>query len=209
MPRSKQHSQEGDSSRQGEARPSEASPEFIAYQHQLRTDALPYMTMLLQDGQEETVETSTEYIKAYLKEMAPRSPMERMLAMQMLWQHVRIGKMVKMVSNPSNGELEVFSSLNATLETAMNTYRRQVLAYQQLREPVQPIKATQLNVAKQQVVAQHNQGKQARKRTRAQEKPSEASKELPPVREGPDFFDQLRQQNAAVGAVNGTAHRRG
>lgn len=209
MAKSKQRSQAGDSPQQAETPLPESNPEFITYQHQLRSDSLPYMTMLLQDGQEETVETSTEYIEAYLKEMAPRNPVERMLAMQMLWQHVRIGKMTRIVSNPNNGDLEVFSSLNATLETAMNTYRRQALAYQQLRDPVQPIKATQLNVAKQQVVAQQNQGKKSRKRAPAKEKPSEAPKELPPVREGPDFFDQLRQQNAAVGTVNGTAHRRG
>jgi hypothetical protein len=76
-----------------------------------------------------------------------------MLAMQMLWQHVRISQLSDMVSRESR--VECFKGLSAALDSAVNTYRRLALAWKELRNPrpMQVFQGQQVNVAERQFVA--------------------------------------------------------
>jgi len=77
------------------------------------------------------VGTARLFVEASLEELAPRDAIERMLAVQMLWQHARLAQLIRQ----AGGEVrpEILRSLNAAIDAGMNTYRRQAEAWDRIR----------------------------------------------------------------------------
>ena len=96
--------------------------------------------------------TAGEFLDGFIAELEPRSPIERMLAVQMAWQHGRIACLVRIAGR--EGDLDRLHRLNLGIDAAMNTFRRQATAWQQLRAPRQTqfLTSRQVNIANQQVV---------------------------------------------------------
>ena len=96
--------------------------------------------------------TAREFLDGLVKEIAPRNPIERMLAVQMAWQHGRIACLVRTAGREDDPK--GLHRLNLGIEAAMNTFRRQATAWQQLRAPrrAQFIAGHQVNMANQQIV---------------------------------------------------------
>ncbi len=96
--------------------------------------------------------TAGEFLDGFIAELEPRSPIERMLAVQMAWQHGRIACLVRIAGR--EGDLDRLHRLNLGIDAAMNTFRRQATAWQQLRAPRQAqfLASRQVNIANQQVV---------------------------------------------------------
>jgi len=101
----------------------------------------------------QAAETAHDYVDCYLAEMKPADPVQRMLAVQMLWQHTRINQLIRLASGER--EVELLRGLNTAIDQAMNTSRRMALAWEEVRNPrpSQHIRGDQVNVAEQQVVA--------------------------------------------------------
>ena len=92
------------------------------------------------------------FVERFLEEMAPRNPVEQMLAMQMLWQHLRIARLTREACLEIDPES--LKPFNDALESAMRTSVRQANAWQSIREPqaVNLINGQQINVGQQQII---------------------------------------------------------
>src|SRR5882724_401467 len=74
--------------RKGKAPPSDPlPPELVSWLHELLLDVVPYMSQLEVPGRDSSHDARTDpqptaqrYIENYLKEMKPKNPAERMLA---------------------------------------------------------------------------------------------------------------------------------
>lgn len=75
-----------------------------------------------------------DVLEDFMAAMRPRNRIERLLAMQMLWQHARIGRLSMMEATPNNTRLDIAKSLNLAVDKAMSTFTRQVLAWSALRD---------------------------------------------------------------------------
>ena len=97
--------------------------------------------------------TAREFLDGLVKEIAPRNPIERMLAVQMAWQHGRIACLVRTAGRADDPKR--VHRLNLGVEAAMNTFRRQATAWQQLRAPrrAQFLAANPVNLATQPLLA--------------------------------------------------------
>lgn len=121
--------------------------------HELELDAIPYYRQIVARGPCGEEHYADRYVEQYLAEMVPSNPAERMLAVQMLWQHARIGHLVRVVSRQTG--LDSIKVLNDAIDSAVNTQRRLTMAWNGLKNPrpTQFVKAGQVNMAGQQVVS--------------------------------------------------------
>jgi hypothetical protein len=120
--------------------------------HRTTLDAVTYAG--LANGCDEVLlESSVQYLYEYLAQMSPRSPVERMLAVQMLWQHARLAELIRKASAIADPHRR--RAVDAAIDSGLNVARRQAMAWAQLRSPrtVQYFGGNQVNVADQQVVA--------------------------------------------------------
>jgi len=87
------------------------------------------------------------------QEMAPRTAAERLFLNHMFYMHLRITKLCLQASEEKRPDRA--KALNAAVDSAVNTYRRQMETWHRLRHPraTQFLSAQQLNVAEQQVVS--------------------------------------------------------
>src|SRR5262249_7438177 len=86
--------------------------------------------------------------------------MEEMLVMQALWTHARLARLTGLASQPHTPS--DMSILNELCERAANTFRRQMLALSEYRNPRKGdsfIAVKQANLAQQQVVQNVENGK--------------------------------------------------
>jgi hypothetical protein len=67
------------------------------------------------------------------EQMKARDPLERMLIDQMIWTHVRIGRLSRLATQ-QNG-LKQVQVVNEATDKALNAFRRQMLALQEYRSP--------------------------------------------------------------------------
>jgi len=127
------------------------SPAVVDMLHRATVDARPYFAMIVDANFRGT---AIEYVEQYIAEMQPRNPAERMLAVQMLWQHARISRLVYLMAAESR--CDVLKEMNAAIDAAMSVYRKQALTWQELRtpRPVQIIRGHQVNMADKQLIAQ-------------------------------------------------------
>ncbi len=129
-------------------------PEAVRLWSEYALDGIP--CLVLQGTREASDDDlAMTALEQYLEEMVPRDPVERALAVQMYWLHVRIGKLTQLAG--LHDELDTLKAVWAALDSATNTYRRLAQAWQQLRtpRPVQFIKGQQVNVGEQQVINQN------------------------------------------------------
>jgi hypothetical protein len=170
----------------------------------------------------ENKETALAVVEEHLAELAPRNAVERLLAVQMLWQHARLARLCSMSVNPTNlSDPQISKTLNAAIEQGMNTYRRQALAWQQIRSPrpAQFIRGGQVNVAEKQVVANGPvQGRTADQDEQEDRHDSpdgrgdaqgqhESQGTVPPFAGGLGVPAGLCSQEQAVGAKHGASDR--
>lgn len=157
------------------------TPEAINAAYGFILDGYPLLRLLAARAESEQLNKNGvlyeahTYLDQYIAEMKPANPVERMLAVQMLWQHTRIGMLIGLASDPDNIErLDTTKALQAAIDQALNTSRRQALAWQQLKKPrsAQFITGEQVNFAEQQIVA-----------NRPGEGGTQARRDSPPTRE--------------------------
>ncbi len=126
---------------------------FTRVLHDLGLGSGPYARMLRGRGSGAMAATAHDFVDQFVEEMRPRNPIERMLAVQLLWQHLRIGRLVELADRCA-GEPDLAKAYGAAVETAMGTFRRHAQALDALHtpRPIQFIHDSQVNVAQQQVV---------------------------------------------------------
>lgn len=95
---------------------------------------------ILRSGYVETIgaasaldETALAFVTDTLKQMEPRDPLERMLIEQMLWTHVRIGRLTKQAM--AQERIEPLQVAHEAADRALNAFRRHMLALQEYRTP--------------------------------------------------------------------------
>jgi hypothetical protein len=182
--------------------------------HELVHDAGPYSQLIGQlpdtmDPGGILTGSAGTYIDEYLREMAPRNPGERMLAVQMLLQHARVSRLMSMTPNT---ETKAFASFQAALDSALNTYRRQMATWDAIRlpRPVQFIRGAQVNLARQQVISQGSDSSFNRANQTNEQGCRDASEApLLPERLGQDVSAILRPQEPAVDEGNRAPHAAG
>jgi hypothetical protein len=160
-PHDKQDSKPVDSPKKPKKR-KRPSPEAVDAAYKITLDGYPMLYLLAARADSEQLKESgvlretRTYMDQYIAELNPANSVERMLAVQMLWQHARIGMLIGLASDPENlVRLGTTKALQAAIDQALNTSRRQTLAWQQLKAPrsAQFIRGEQVNFAEQQVVA--------------------------------------------------------
>ena len=82
----------------------------------------------------DVAEYAHDVLEALIEEFEPATPLERLLAYQIIWQHGRIARLVQDAANPSNGHIDLVRILYPAVDRAMNVFRRQVLALKELQE---------------------------------------------------------------------------
>ncbi len=120
--------------------------------HQLSLDASTYEKMLHARGSEAAQHTAFDFLEQHLEELQPRDPIERMLAVQILWQHIRISTLC--VRESLTKDPKEAAALRSSIEQAMNTFRRQARTMRDLQAPRSPniISGGQVNVGDGQIV---------------------------------------------------------
>ncbi len=121
------------------------SPAAATLIHRATVDVHPYRELV---AHPDSQSTAIEYVEQYLAEMQPRSPAERMFAIQMLWQHARISRLTTYAATEQR--CKQLDGLNNAIDSAMSVYRRQVQTWNELRTP----RPVQINVGKNQLIAQ-------------------------------------------------------
>lgn len=126
---------------------------FTRVLHDLGLGSDTYARMLQRRGSEIMATTAHDFVDQFVEEMHPRNPVERMLVVQLLWQHVRIGRLVELADRCAH-EPDLAAAYGEALERAMGTFRRHAQALDALRfpRPIQFFQDSQVNVAQQQVV---------------------------------------------------------
>lgn len=133
--------------------PAGHSEQVVNLHHRAALESAPYHASLRGAGAV-FQDSAIDYVEQYLAEMQPRNPAERMLAVQMLWQHARIARF--MHAEASESRFMHMETLGKLIDSAMAVYRRQTTTWAELRapRPVQIIKGQQVNMAEQQVITQ-------------------------------------------------------
>jgi hypothetical protein len=97
--------------------------------------------------------TAVRYITDLIDSVKPRDAIEQMLVMQALWTHTRLGRL-SILANQQTGTNNL-KVVNEAADRAANTFRRQMLALAEYREPRKGdtfMAIKQANMAQQQVV---------------------------------------------------------
>jgi hypothetical protein len=125
----------------------------LRWVHELQLDATTYARLLSSKGGEYASETAFDFVEQHLERLAPRDPLERMLAIQLLWQHVRIATLC--VRETQTGDPKEAAAIRAGIEQAMNTFRRQARTLRELQapRPTNFIRGGQVNVGDGQVIS--------------------------------------------------------
>jgi hypothetical protein len=120
--------------------------------HESQLDAIIYARLLRAQNSGSAAETAFDFVEQHLERLAPRDPLERMLAVQLLWQHVRIATLC--VQETQARDPKEAAAIRANIEQAMNTFRRQVQSLRELQSPrsLNLIRGGQVNVGDGQVV---------------------------------------------------------
>jgi hypothetical protein len=158
--------------------------------------------------------TGIDYLEHYLAAMEPRNSAERMLAVQMLWQHARLARLLRLWSHAANEDRR--KALDTAIDAAMGVSRRQAATWAALKSPrpVQIIAGGQVNVAGQQVVSNANpapgsDSRQSRNESNEQGSRDASPKALPAERERFDFPEGFGAGGEALEPVHGAADARG
>ena len=120
-----------------ERKRSEADPAWLGaalFEHHLSSQVLgrdAEATAKRVAGNAEAI--AQDVMEDHLAALAPRNRVERLLALQLIWQHARVGRLAMMEATPSNCSLDVARSLNQATDRAMNTFTRQAIAWNTLR----------------------------------------------------------------------------
>ena len=187
--------------------PADPPTAAIDLYHRVALDAVTY-GKLAQNAAENLPETSAGFVERYIAAMQPRNPAERMLAAQMLWQHARLARLYRIWAVTTR--IDHLKVLDAAIDAGTNVYRRQVLAWQELRQPrpVQLIAGRQVNVAGQQVVTNAQPPPNSAAVSLTNEQGSHASHPttaaLPADTNGPDVLAAIRAGREALDPVHGT-----
>lgn len=133
---------------------------------QIGLEASTYSQLLAANGAEAAASTAYDFLEQHLERLSPKDPIERMLAIQLLWQHTRIASLC--VRETRTADPKLAAALRAAIEQAMNTFRRQAKALRDLQSPraMNLIQGRQVNVGDGQIVANtqvHAAGKSANK----------------------------------------------
>ncbi len=123
-----------------------------SFLHTLGLDAGTYTRLLEARGTGAAETTAFDFVEQYLEQMQPRNPLERMLAIQSLWQHIRVSSLCLREARCSDAKEA--AAIRTAIEQAMNTFRRQVQAVRDLQtpRPVNLIRGGQVNVGNDQVI---------------------------------------------------------
>lgn len=202
------------------ARPEGALPiPAVDLLHRLSLDGAAYVKLAAGIGSQ-VRESAVDYMQEYMAQMAPRTPAERMLAAQMLWQHARIAGLIDRSGKIHDPRM--LGHINNAIDSAMNVARRQAVAWAQVRSPrsVQYIEGQQVNVASQQVVVNgvtpvrtpggpqnvaNEQGSPAPLLPQA----AIAAPQVPAIGGGIENAASLGAGGAAVDGVHGAPHAQG
>ncbi len=130
---------------------------FADLLHRCSTDTGTYVRLLrgIRTAVKELDQTSHTVIERYLDDMAPRDQVERMLAMQMLWQHLRIARLCQ---EWSMDELSHRGAvLSAAISDGMELAQRQAKTWRRIRSeslasPQASVAIGQVNIASQRLV---------------------------------------------------------
>ncbi|MCC6679208.1 MAG: hypothetical protein IT436_18940 [Phycisphaerales bacterium] len=184
--------------------------DFTRLHHGVLLDALPYTEQLRAVGMDQGADDALDYIDDYLAEVQPRNPVERMLAVQMLWLHKRLGQLATQTAKITRADH--LRGLYAASDAGLASFRKHALAFQQLREPrpVQFIKAGQANFADKQVVNNTIPPASGPESVPSSKVENEVGLEdapyspppLPPVIPGSDVLAGLRAPREAVGEIH-------
>jgi len=104
---------------------------------------------------EQLTDTAYLHVDAVVKSMKPRDALEEMLIVQALWTHARLAQLHQRATVRQT--LDGSRTLHEAIDRAANTFRRQMLALNEYRNPRQGdsitlVKAGQANLAHQQIV---------------------------------------------------------
>lgn len=192
-------------------RPADADcPDVIRVNHDLGIDSFVYERQLQALAPNDDLHKSAlYYLEQYLDEMKPRNPAERMLAIQMRWVHLRIGRLLQVAESPANYDLELFKGVSEAIDKLLNTSRRLMKTWDEMRtpRPIQFIKGSQVNMAEQQVVAngpvqsKTPEGDRANEQGFVEQAPTQALPLEPP---GPIFTSSIGSEEQAVDAEHGS-----
>lgn len=180
--------------------------------HDLGLSSGTYRRMLQRRGSSAMAATADDFVDQYLEEMRPRDPVERMMATQLLWQHLRIGRLMELADQCAT-KPDLAKAYGAALDNAMGTFRRHAQALDGIRSPrpVQFIQDSQINMAQQQVVANAGAAGQNGRQHGANEQGSSPTRQaaVPPDARGPRELAEDDRSHAPVAPLDGAQDRVG
>lgn len=147
----------------GRKKPDPTREANVQFLHTVVTETETYYRILgpvLHDNDDTDLargQTGVEFVEGYLREMAPRNEAERMLAIQMLWQHAKVNRLMRL---PLQTDLAAMAAVERAIVEAVGLSRRLAETWAKIRDPRPTtfVRADQMNVAEQQVVAQSRDG---------------------------------------------------
>jgi hypothetical protein len=101
-------------------------------------------------------DTAVLFVRVLLDRLKPRDPIEEMLVLQMIYTHLRLGRLSKVASDQER--TENVRVINEACDRAASTFRRQMLALAEYRRPPRQkvfIAAEHANISEQQVVQEN------------------------------------------------------
>lgn len=131
-------------------------PELVRVLHKYILPGAVYKQQLVEAVKCEDIQnTAYLHTEEFLNAMQPRDPLEEMLIVQALWTHGRLAQLHRLATAPQT--LDGGRTLHEAIDRAANTFRRQMLALAEYRNPrrgdsITLVKAEQANLAHQQIV---------------------------------------------------------
>lgn len=159
-------------------------------------------------------DSAQAYMSDLQTRMRPRDALEILLIEQMAWTHHRLARLTcnaaAALKNPSINQAVVkrLAIILDACDRTTNTFRRQLLAFAEYREPRRALFAKHANLANQQIVQQDfSENSKSRKKTNELEK-KHARKALPALGPGTSGAQQSstadRSRPRSLAVLNGT-----
>jgi hypothetical protein len=173
--------------------------------HTLHIGSHVYKQQLKQAFGSNMDDTAFSYVADTLLRMNTRDPFEEMLVMQALWSHTRLGRLNNIANQQTQpNHLQI---VNDACDGAANTFRRQMLALAEYRQPRKTgdsfTAIKQANFAQQQVVQNGENGKlPEQKPSNEQGSESAAPKALSSHNVGTGIPSGERPAGETVGAID-------
>jgi len=104
---------------------------FTEFFHGIGRDAGTYAKLLQGERSDVPFLTAHQYVDQFLEELGVDGPLDRMLAMQLLYQHVRVQNLCLREFTATDPKQA--SATRSALDQAMNTFRRQTQALRDLQ----------------------------------------------------------------------------